>query len=79
MRRSTTAALAVATLLTLGATKAGASPADEGNCISTRDNGRAAGARVSSFAGPGFGQFVADAIGGGALGATASDPECRRQ
>lgn len=79
MGRSITAALAVAALLTLGASRAGASPADQGNCISSHDNGGAAGARVSSFAGPGFGHFVADAIGGGALGATASDPDCRRQ
>ena len=55
-----------------------AAPADQGNCISTQDNGGAAGDRISSSAGRGFGPVVASAIGGGVLGARASDPSCRR-
>ena len=70
-------ATAVAGMLLLAGAGLGA-PADQGNCISTRDNGGAAGARVSSSAGPGFGLAVADAIGGGGIGSTARGVECRR-
>ncbi len=56
----------------------GAAPADQGNCVSTRDNGGAAGTRISAVAGPGFGAGVATAIGGGVIGDDASDPSCRR-
>ena len=78
MKRVIAAGLAAATLLTAGGGPAVAAPADQGNCISTRDNGGAAGERVSSAAGRGFGPAVAAAIGGGVIGSTASDPECRR-
>jgi len=78
MRRLVTAGLAAGALCIVGAGHALAAPADQGNCISTRDNGGAAGARVSSAAGPGFGLAVADAIGGGEIGSTASNPDCRR-
>jgi hypothetical protein len=70
-------AAAVAGMLAIAGAGLGA-PADQGNCISTRDNGGAAGARVSSSAGPGFGPAVADAIGAGVLGSTARGAECRR-
>ncbi len=72
-------ALAAGALSILNAGAALAAPADQGNCISTRDNGGAAGDRVSSAAGPGFGPAVADAIGGGLIGSTASSPDCRRR
>jgi hypothetical protein len=78
MRRLMAAGLAAATLSLAGAGQAPAAPADEGNCISTRDNGGAAGERVSAAAGPGFGAAVASLIGGGVIGSTASDPACRR-
>ena len=76
MRRFVVAAVVAAALFT-GAGQAQGAPADEGNCISDRDNGGEAGERISSVAGPGFGPAVAGAIGGGAIGATASDPGCR--
>jgi hypothetical protein len=78
MRRLMATGLAAGALCLVGGGQALAVPADEGNCISTRDNGGAAGARVSAAAGPGFGLAVADLIGGGELGSTASDPGCRR-
>ena len=77
MRRFMAAAL-VAGALVVGGAPALAEPADRGNCISTRDNGGAAGDRVSSWAGPGFGAAVSDGLGGGTIGDTASDPGCRR-
>ena len=78
MRKLTAAGLAAAALLAVGIGQALAAPADQGNCVGNRDNGGAAGDRVSSAAGPGFGPAVAQAIGGGAIGSTASDPGCRR-
>ena len=79
MRRLLTLACLVAGfVLASGAPQAVAAPADQGNCVSTRDNGGAAGARISAAAGPGFGPWVADAIGGGVIGDDASDPACRR-
>lgn len=78
MRKLVAAACMTMALVSVGGGKASAAPADEGNCISDRDNGGAAGARISAAAGPGFGPAVAEAIGGGAIGATASDPACRR-
>jgi hypothetical protein len=78
MRRVMATGLAAGVLCIGGGGQALADPADQGNCISTRDNGGAAGARVSSAAGPGFGPAVADAIGGGVIGSTASSPACRR-
>jgi len=78
MRHVTATGLAAAALFALAAGNAVAAPADRGNCISTRDNGGAAGTRISSAAGPGFGPAVAAAIGGGLLGSSASDPGCRR-
>ncbi len=79
MRRLLASACLVAGLvLAAGTPQAGASPADQGNCVSTRDNGGAAGTRISAAAGPGFGPWVADAIGGGVIGDNASDPACRR-
>ena len=78
MRRLVAAALVGGALLTLGGGQALGAPADQGNCISNRDNGGAAGARNSAVAGPGFGPAVADAIGGGVIGSTARDPGCRR-
>jgi hypothetical protein len=76
--RRLVAAAAAAGLLCIGGVGAGlGAPADQGNCISTRDNGGAAGVRVSSSAGPGFGPAVADAIGAGALGSTARGAGCR--
>jgi hypothetical protein len=77
MRRLVAAALVTGTLMMVGAGQAHGDPADQGNCISSQDNGGAAGGRVSSAAGPGFGPAVADAIGGGAIGSTASDSSCR--
>lgn len=77
MKKLMAAGLATAALLTTGGS-APAAPADQGNCISNRDNGGAAGARISSAAGPGFGAAVAGGIGGGVIGATASDPDCHR-
>jgi hypothetical protein len=65
-------------VLTAGAPQVGATPADQGNCVSTRDNGGAAGARISAVAGPSFGPWVAGAIGGGVIGDDAGDPACRR-
>ena len=78
MRKLVSAALVAAVMLTVGAGHASGDPADQGSCIGNRDNGGAAGARISPVAGPGFGPAVADAIGGGVIGATASDPACRR-
>jgi hypothetical protein len=78
MRRVIAIGLAAGALYTLGVGKPLAAPADQGNCISTRDNGGAAGTRTSSAAGPGFGPAVAEAIGAGVIGSTASDPGCRR-
>ncbi len=78
MRRLVAAAITAGALFLAGS-QAGAAPADQGNCISDRDNGGAAGTRISSVAGPGFGPAVADAIGGGAIAARASDSDCRRQ
>ena len=78
MRRLVAAAITAGALFVAGS-QAGAAPADRGNCISDRDNGGAAGARISSIAGPGFGPAVADALGGGAIGTSASDSDCHRQ
>lgn len=78
MRKLITAALAAGALFSAGGGPALAAPADEGNCISNGDNGGAAGARISSAAGPGFGQAVADGIGGGVIGSTARGRDCRR-
>jgi hypothetical protein len=79
MRRLLASACLVAGLVLTGSTpQAGAAPADQGNCVSTRDNGGAAGARISAVAGPGFGPSVAGAIGGGVIGDEAGDPACRR-
>lgn len=78
MRKIITTGVVAAALFTVNGGQALADPADQGNCISSRDNGGAAGDRVSSAAGPGFGPAVAQAIGGGAIGSTASDPGCRR-
>ena len=78
MRKLMATGLAAGSLCILGGGQALAAPADQGNCISNRDNGGAAGARISSAAGPGFGPAVAAGIGGGAIGGTASDPDCRR-
>ena len=78
MRTFSAAAVATAALLAVGAGQALGSPADEGNCISNRDNGGAAGARISAAAGPGFGAAVAGGIGGGVIGSTAGSPDCRR-
>jgi hypothetical protein len=64
-------------VLAAGPTQAGAAPADKGNCVSTRDNGGAAGARTSTAAGPGLGHWVAGAVGGGVIGDDARDPSCR--
>ena len=77
MRTLVAAALMAGALFTGGGQALGA-PADQGNCISNRDNGGAAGAHISSVAGPGFGPAVADAIGGGTIGSTASNLTCRR-
>ena len=71
--------LAAGFVLAAGPTQAGATPADEGNCVSTRDNGGDGGARISAAAGPGFGSWLAGAIGGGAIGDDARDPDCRRK
>ncbi len=79
MRKVMTAALLAAALVTIGEGQAFGAPADRGNCISNRDNGGAAGARISTAAGPGFGPAVADAIGGGTIGSEASGPACRRR
>ena len=78
MRRLVAAGAAAGMLCIAGVAQGFAAPADQGNCISTRDNGGAAGTRVSSSAGPGFGPAVADAIGAGVLGSTARGAECRR-
>ena len=78
MRKFVAVAVATGALLVAGAGQALAEPADQGNCISDRDNGGAAGARISSAAGPGFGAAVADGIGGGVIGSTASSQDCRR-
>jgi hypothetical protein len=77
-KRMATGMVTAAALLGVSGTQAFAAPTDQGNCISTRDNGGAAGDRVSSAAGPGFGPAVAAGIGGGVIGSTASDPGCRR-
>ena len=78
MRRFAAVALMAGALVTAAGGQALGAPADQGNCISTRDNGGAAGDRISSAAGPGFGSVVAGAIGGGFIGSTARDPGCRR-
>ena len=77
MRKVVVAGLLSGVLFTGLAGQAGGE-ADQGNCISSFDNGGAAGARNSVAAGPGFGPAVADVLGGGWLGARASDPSCRR-
>ena len=79
MRKLVATALLAGALFSLGGAQALATPADQGNCISTNDNGGAAGARISSAAGPGFGPAVAGALGGGTIGATAADASCRRR
>ncbi len=76
MRKLVVAGL-VSGLVFIGLRGQASGEADEGNCISSFDNGGAAGARNSAAAGPGFGPAVADALGGGWLGARASDPSCR--
>ena len=78
MKKLLAGALLAGALFIVGDGPALSAPADRGNCVSNRDNGGAAGARISSAAGPGFGSTVADAIGGGVIGSTASDPACRR-
>ena len=77
MRKLVAAALVAGAMIMGGAGQAGGEPADRGNCISARDNGGDAGARISSAAGPGFGLGVASVIGGGAIGSLASGPSCR--
>ena len=72
------AGLVAGLMLAAGAPQAGAAPADQGNCVSTRDNGGAAGARISAAAGPSLGLWVAGAIDGGVIGDDASDPACGR-
>ena len=74
MRKLMAAGLAAGTLLTVGGGQALAAPPDQGNCISNRDNGGAAGARISSAAGPRFGTAVADAIGSGVIGFNGQQP-----
>ena len=76
MRKTTAAVLAAGALL-IGTGPALGAPADAGNCISDRDNGGAAGERISAAAGPGLGPFVAGYLGGGTLGSEASGPACR--
>lgn len=78
MRKLVAAGMAAGALLMAGGGQALGAPADQGNCISDRDNGGAAGARISAASGPGFGPAVADGIGGGVIGSTASDTDCRR-
>ena len=78
MKRLMAGALIAGALFIAGDGPALSAPTDQGNCVSDRDNGGAAGARISSAAGPGFGPAVADAIGGGVIGSRASDPACRR-
>lgn len=78
MRKRAVAGMAAAMLVTVGGGQAVAAPADQGNCISSRDNGGAAGARNSAAAGPGFGPAVASFLGGGTIGSEASSPSCRR-
>lgn len=77
MRKLAVAGL-VSGLVFMGLGGQASGEADQGNCISRFDNGGAAGARNSAAAGPGFGPAVADVLGGGWLGARASDPSCRR-
>ena len=77
MRKFVAGLIAAGALWAAGGVAYGA-PADEGNCISDRDNGGAAGGRISAVAGPGFGGAVADGIGGGVIGDAASDPACGR-
>jgi hypothetical protein len=77
-KRMARGVLAAALALVGGTGPALAAPADQGNCVSTRDNGGAAGERVSGAAGPGFGPAVAGFLGGGTIGATASAEDCRR-
>ncbi len=77
MRKLVASALLAGALVMVGDGQASADPADRGNCISTGDNGGAAGARISSAAGPGFGPAVADLLGGGWIGSIASGPACR--
>jgi hypothetical protein len=77
VRKLVAAAMTAAALCVAGS-PAGAA-VDQGNCISDRDNGGAAGTRISSVAGPALGPAVADALGGGAIGTTASNPDCHRQ
>ena len=78
MRKIVAGALLAGALSVAGVGQALAAPADQGNCISSRDNGGAAGERVSASAGRGFGPAVADFLGGGTIGATASTEDCRR-
>ena len=77
MRTFMAAALAAGALF-IGGGQAYGEPADRGNCVSTDDNGGAAGDRISSWAGPGFGGAVSDGLGGGTIGSRASSPDCRR-
>ena len=77
MRKLVAAAFLAGAVIMVGDGHASGEPADRGNCISTGDNGGAAGARISAAAGPGFGPAVAGAIGGGFIGSTASGPACR--
>ncbi len=77
MRLLVAAAVTAGTLF-VGAAPALGSPADEGNCISTSDNGGEAGTRNSSLAGPEFGPGVAAFLRGGWIGSVASSPDCRR-
>ena len=78
MKKLMARGLLAATLVLAGAGPALAAPADQGNCVSARDNGGAAGERVSGAAGPGFGPAVAAYLGVGTIGATASAEDCRR-
>jgi hypothetical protein len=76
MRRFVAAAIAAGGLIVSGGA-ASAAPPDQGNCISDRDNGGAAGERISAAAGPELGPHVATALRGGTIGDAASGPDCR--
>lgn len=78
MKKLVAAAVLAGSLFTAGAGQAFAAPTDQGNCISDADNAGAAGLRISSRAGRGFGQGVSGFLGGGFQGSRASDPGCRR-
>ena len=77
MRKPLAAAFLGGALFVAGGGDALAAPADQGNCISTRDNGGDAGTRISTWAGRGFGTGVADALGGGTIGSEARGASCR--